>query len=604
MGNRPHILEFFRSKRSEMEQFNTQGEEKYIDKAMALAIKKDFGLCLHELLLMDDQNPWCRDIWIPLEMAVKCGSILSVKVLLCHMPRGLSKSPKSQHILLCALENHELGMINVLLDYGWPTEHSSSKISPLHWAIQNNELVIVELLLKKSADPNFANPDNRQLPLMVAVDRGSETMVKLLIQYDANPLIVDDGFRSPLSRAVDENKSNLVAAMLERIRDTREKSATFKLVSMVAIPPHNGTTLFLTAIERGNTDIVRMFLDAGADPNAIYRMLDSPLNTAIRMGALDLIEILLQKGADPTLKTQVSGGPFHVLSYCRAEVAKTRNPKRKHDEMEGPLLSTEVEIEAAAAPGTAVREKVWTFLKIAKLLHHSKAEIDAFDFTGTTPLIRAILCNNMQYASLLVNLKASPNKRDRIGMTPAHYAAFWGSRILMKKLIKAGMSLIIPDRLNRKPIYWAGLGATSDDLYESATGKFDAIFDALAETNKRYHAESALTAVLKAGSKELFQKIIRIDGLDLNIPDRHGWTALDVASMSSTLTEEAETLRGMKAINGDRIKEPTTLSPYDLLPNIQVLSVDRGTQAWVDGKQSLHIDCYLFRVQYTPVHTY
>ncbi|KAI0436837.1 ankyrin repeat-containing domain protein [Xylaria telfairii] len=588
MGNRPHILHFLRSEGFKMGKFDTQGHEKYTDKAMALAIKEDFGLCLHELLLMDHKEPRDEDTWTRLEMAVKRGSILSVKVLICHMPHPLMGDDKSQDILLCALENHDLGMISVLLDSGWPTGLLSSKISPLHWAIVNDKSDIVELLLNKKADTNFINTNNRQLPLEAAVDCGSETIVELLISYDANPFVLNNAFRSPISQAIDKNKTNLVAAMLGRLKGGPDRKEEFKLFAMDPIPPFGETTLLLMAIERRNADIVRMFLDAGADPNAVCDVIDSPLNTAIRMGALNLIEILLEKGADATLNTQATGGPFHALSYCcGAGVAKIGSLKRKRGisdlgRIEGSPLPTGIEIEATAVPGTQVREKGCPFAKIANLLR-SKAEVNIFDSTGTTPLIRAILCNNMSYAALLVKFKANPNQRDVVGMTAAHYAAFWGSGRLMKKLIKAELDLRLPDRLNRNPLYWAALGATCDNQYESSTRKFDAIFDVLPDPLQRYHSEAALTAVLKAGSRELFQKIIRIDAIDLNVPDRHGWTALDIASASSTLKEEADILRQMKATNSCEMQKPTKLSRYDLISNIEVSPVHCETQACVAG---------------------
>ncbi|KAI0449761.1 ankyrin repeat-containing domain protein [Xylaria acuta] len=594
IGNRPHIIRFFRFKGLKMPKIDVVGHGKYTNSAVDLAIQRDLGLCLHELLLIDPENPWCPHIYaehkMPLKVAVQYGKIMSLQVLLHHMPHNWDKSEQAQRILLTALASGELDVIRVLLDHGWPIGHLSSGTSPLDWAIKAAKTTarydIVELLLDKKADPNFRNIQ-KEPPLWVAVKWESEPIIKLLMKHNADPSSGHPAFYSALYLAVYKNKSNLVAAMLglcgdldhldEETRDDR----CLHLDMALNIPSKFKTTPLFVAIQWRNADILSLLLDAGANPNGGSGVLDSPLNVAMRRAAFDLIKILLQRGANPNIITKESGGPFHILNYYGS------NPS----EIEELLLSnTEVEIEASTTPGIPIREKQnrvnkeYSLIRnIANLLLRRKANIDAADYTGNTPLLRAILCENMAYAEFLLELEANPNIQDNFLMTAAHYAAFYGSVSLINQLIGAGLDLCALDTLGRTPLYCAGLGAIDDGQDESPTEKFNTIFDALPDEVGKPSAAAALTAVLKAESKELFQKIIQIEELDLNVPDRHGWTALDVATESSALTEEANTLRSMKAIKGSRIKEPTKLSSSDLLSSINVSSRGYRTEAWVEG---------------------
>ncbi|KAI8947981.1 ankyrin repeat-containing domain protein [Xylaria longipes] len=582
-GNRPHVISFFRSLGAKIDTIDLSSRDKYKNVAMDLAIEQDLGLCLHELLLIDPENPWHPQIYadnmIPLLKAVQYGSFISVKVLLHHIPNGWHKTPD---ILLEALDGGELDVISALLDHGWLTDQLPAW-SALDWAIKSAGMPggheIVQLLLEKSADPNFKN-DKEESPLWVAVKYESEEIIRLLTTYNANPALGHPKYCSALHLAVLKNKESLVAAILgvdknknqvdEGIRiDPSLYEALNTAVSSGITPVSFPLTPLLTAVQWQNTKIVRMLLDAGAKLNGGIG-LDSPLNAAVRAGAFDLIQYLLQRGADPNNITVVSGGPFHALNSYGARVVRKFGEEQSQSQSESETtelrssaaaeIGIEVGIEAAAALKAPVRhrgrKKAALIRKIARVLLFNGANIDIADYTGNTPLMCAILHENMQYVEILLEFRPNLNIRDRAGMTAAHYAAFWGSENFMKKLISAGLYLHIVDTLGRTPLYCAGLGVMNDDQDESPTGKFNAIFDALPDGLKRKHAAVALTAVLKAGSKELFQKIIQIEGLDPNVPDRHGWTALDVATELSTLAEVANTLRRMNATRGSMIYQP------------------------------------------------
>jgi len=78
----------------------------------------------------------------------------------------------------------------------------------------------------------------------------------------------------------------------------------------------NGTTLLYQAAVQGETEIVRMLPDAGADPNQESHGLSEglPLCAAACRGHTELVRLLLDRGADPN---GIENGPMTALAWAR-----------------------------------------------------------------------------------------------------------------------------------------------------------------------------------------------------------------------------------------------------------------------------------------------
>jgi len=89
-----------------------------------------------------------------------------------------------------------------------------------------------------------------------------------------------------------------------------------------------GTTPLYKAAVQGETEIVRVLLEAGADPNLESRGEDegTPLCAAACWGRTDIVRLLLQHGADPNEVETKERGPMTALAWAQhggyAEVAE------------------------------------------------------------------------------------------------------------------------------------------------------------------------------------------------------------------------------------------------------------------------------------------
>ncbi|KAJ8129103.1 hypothetical protein O1611_g4529 [Lasiodiplodia mahajangana] len=576
--NRPDIIHFL------MDQGIDVGVESIHD-----ATRRNHVLCVHELLRQTPQMykehsrniNWIREemerrykLWEVFEVAVKEGVTTVAKVLLSWGNSDMSSRLSSElgyldrepaDFLNMALRSGKLDLIRLLLDNGCTTNHTKPTFDhpPLHVAIRNGNDDIIKLLLDKSANPNIKD-NGGENSLHAAVRFKSRTSIETLLQHNADASAINLAGLSPLHLAVMDNESSLVAALLGFRTGQHDEEGTYEAADgnkeaqnahpdIDAQDPKSGMTPLGIAIRNCNLPIVHMLLTAGANPNGPGGTFGSLINVAILVGDLEIIETLLSWGANVETMTARFGGPFHALQQYGV-----LTPRQQHESL-----------------GAG---------RVANLLLEYKADIDAPDNAGISPLAWMIMNGEISYAELLLDIGADPKKVDNAGMTCIHYAASWGSESLIKKLIGAGLDPCIPDSSGEMPLYRAALevkGNKDSSQSEVALDRFNAILDALPDEDKNRQLELAVTAVLKGGSTELFNDITSSEDLNLNVPDNNGWTALDIAGSSPTLTEEFKSLKRKRAMGGSGIREPTRLVQCTLSYNVSI-SQD-GREAWING---------------------
>ena len=582
-------------------------------KALVLAIKsreyswrKWTKLELVSFLLDDG---WTADVAdlsqdVPIHAAVEDGNIDMVRLLIQKGSRIKAINHSKQTVLHVAVQHNEAKIAAFLLENGArPDLPDTEGLTPLHAAIKqekddsvrvllgldgesndaakerrranveqeapdgsralhfacNSALITSTLLeLKPKPDLNPVRKDSKVTPLILAASEGSDDVIQLLLKAGANVEARDPIERTALYHAairghdhIDivryllDYKANPDAGMFDQstplyaaIRNGNDKIACYLLDEAKANPKLYGGTLhspLQAAAFRGELDIATRLLKAKADPNAHGGVFGSPLHAAMRDGNVKLIELLLSNEYKTTATINIPpfGTPLHVL-------CSIRNKSSGH------------------------------FKKLVSLLLKYDADMINCKYNGYTPLIISVPAE--EDALTLLNLGADPDLADDNGATALHHAATFHSPDILRALLERKPNLETRDGCSRSVLYLAAI--SFDET------KFKAVLDRIPVAERKPHLEAVVPAALRMRSKTIFELITKEEGIDLNVPDRNGWTGLDVANYYE-MSHEVTVLKEMGAKNGSTKEEPTEWCSENKEGGIQLSENKR--EAWMEG---------------------
>ena len=138
--------------------------------------------------------------------------------------------------------------------------------------------------------------------------------------------------------------------------------ADFAIDDLVYIEYEYGVTLLMIAATKGNADIVRLLIDAGADPNGTGDDVRSPLSRAAFMSHFDVARLLVQAGAKVNIRKNLSKAGETILAHF-------------------------VNLER---------------VELVKLLLEQGANADTGDKFGWTPLMNAVHRQDLEMVQLLL----------------------------------------------------------------------------------------------------------------------------------------------------------------------------------------------------------
>ena len=190
-----------------------------------------------------------------------------------------------------------------------------------------------------------------------------------------------------------------------------------------------------------SSKLVKMLLDAGAMPNNATKGL-TPLHVALKLGKIEVVKVLLKGGADPNIRNLEgetllhvadnylrNGGPYNFYTETFMDYKKRLTIER----------IVHVLLDAGADPDPAkkidsIRDaplhlaiSSWKNIDIVKHLLDSGANPNRTNRQGETPLHVAagnrINRANIEYINLLLDAGADHNQADMVGYTLLHKAA-------------------------------------------------------------------------------------------------------------------------------------------------------------------------------------
>ncbi len=176
--------------------------------------------------------------------------------------------------------------------------------TPLHDAAADNNLERVFELICAGHDPNGLN-DSGITPLMILCgqQRGNPLIAEMLITAGADPNTFDpNAGHTALHAAVRSENTELVVELLKYSVDIHFYDAAEQRI-------------FTTACEIGDRDVVRAFIDKGANTNEAGQGGYTPLMATAVFDRPWIAEVLLATGAAVNQRNELGNTALHVAYY-------------------------------------------------------------------------------------------------------------------------------------------------------------------------------------------------------------------------------------------------------------------------------------------------
>ncbi|PJD94031.1 MAG: hypothetical protein CK425_12140 [Parachlamydia sp.] len=386
----------------------------------------------------------------PLSIALRLGYIATAKFLL---EKGASPDSRDSLGFLpihYAAREGDIEMVKALIPFvanindaqrppvGSEFYFPEHAFTPLCLAAMSRNADLVKLLLEMGADPNSATTAGR-LPLHSAVqqryygidekkDEAVKEIIKLLIPLTNDLNKQGHLGRTPLADAAISSNTIGLNLLIEKggKADIRDE------IGM--LPLHH-------AAYYGDVEIAKILIPLTPDINDNQTTGEmneqlTPLLVALKNKQSEVAKLLLEKGANPNLPDKDGNLPLHYavknndLELSRSLAAVTQDLNKVGAYAESHLLM-------AAKQGNHA---------LVKVLLAKGADADMADKQGNLPLHRALRGNNVELVADLIAATKNLNKSGSINETPLLIAIKEGSPTFLEMLLKGGAKLSPADK--------------------------------------------------------------------------------------------------------------------------------------------------------------
>jgi ankyrin repeat protein len=396
-----------------------------------------------------------------------------------------------------AIERGHVEIVKLLLEAGANPHNGSTSITALGLAAEQGDRETIELLLSSQVDVNAPVAADGWTALLAAIKNGHQSIVQLLVTNGAN-VNVWSRDETPILLAAKSGERDIYQYLYPlvntgiRLCANRDGEHLLSATENRRIREQNQLVeKFISIATAGNSTEVRRSIEIGVEIDAIGARGHNALMAAAYYGHRSIVKILLEAGADPNLLSDGEDGLGYGMSALmfvagsffasnRDSIAKLLIAGGADVDLQGAKGKTAMMYAAIAGSG---------YRACVKILIAAGADLDLRNDRGHTVLTLVAAAENYSMFNLLLQAGASTEGLESIQLIQAARsgnvdrvksllstnvnldldrgdaigsAAAAGHTQIVDLLIQAGANLNLSDRSGFTPLAsaaYAGYGA-------------------------------------------------------------------------------------------------------------------------------------------------
>ncbi len=331
---------------------------------------------------MDGEHiPLCFNHESLLSIALRAGNHDIALLLAQNQPSDLEIPDRAGDVpLMLAVRRNLRLIVKAFIQLGASVDKKDEQSgnTVLMWACYFNYPEIVELILQRDIAELYKSNRKNEIPLMVAIDGGDESLIKFLIIQDNEYKKTNSGKHTPPTIAMKDEEGR--TALIRAVSNAKEDSDS-------------------------NCTIISYLISQGSDANAADNNKRTALNYAEEKGFYKIASNL------PKRNTLVDLEAKDYLGRTALARAFANNNIREVYALikAGSNVDVDIRTEYHEGPNSLTWAVIKNNKELLITLLKAKAKIDNCDQLGRAPLILAAEVNDYEMVSILVQFGANVN---------------------------------------------------------------------------------------------------------------------------------------------------------------------------------------------------
>lgn len=322
------------------------------------------------------------------------------------------KSGKTALIHATILRNRD--MVTFLLSRGADINIKVANNSSLMYAISNQDIEMVKLLLENKADVDFEN-SNRITPLIKATKKWNIDILKLLLETG-----IDINFK---------NSSGVTPLMcISNLQNKKEIDFFIEKSANFDARDNKGKTVLMYALKIKKKNIFKYLLDKVIDINARDDEGKTALMHAVSLKKIFAIQVLLEKGTCLGFvdKYGLTALMLGFKSKNNRIIKKLNDAKKLKSKSDTNIIFNE--------SGKSVKEVIERQISLGR-------DVNISDRYNCSLIILATIKGSKQLVEQLIRNGANVNHRDNFGNTAFFYALVNDNKEIIELLSRNGAGI-------------------------------------------------------------------------------------------------------------------------------------------------------------------